>query len=126
MLLDERVIVSVSILEGEESSFVFGFVNKVIVQSDAITINELEITNRYFVRIIYFYPFIRMYNFKENIIFIPFIINSKNLSFHSSFYSFIVECYVSYFTYCIIRKKHEKRLSHARDYCNLFRRCEAN
>ncbi|EEL70025.1 hypothetical protein bcere0026_28400 [Bacillus mycoides] len=46
-MLDERVIVSVSILEVEESSFVFGFVNKVIAQSDAITINELEITNRF-------------------------------------------------------------------------------
>ncbi|HDR7600420.1 hypothetical protein JG486_19280 [Bacillus mycoides] len=59
-MIDERVIVSVSILEGEEASFVFGFVNKVIAQSDAITINELEITNRFFVRIIYFYPFIRI------------------------------------------------------------------
>ncbi|OSX88279.1 hypothetical protein BTJ44_03957 [Bacillus mycoides] len=57
-MIDERVIVSVSILEGEEASFVFGFVNKVIAQSDAITINELEITNRFFVRSIYFYPFI--------------------------------------------------------------------
>ncbi|HDR7628525.1 TPA: hypothetical protein QCX73_005753 [Bacillus mycoides] len=46
-MLDERVIVSVSILEVEESSFVFCFVNKVIAQSDAITINELEITNRF-------------------------------------------------------------------------------
>ncbi|MBK5505943.1 MULTISPECIES: hypothetical protein [Bacillus] len=59
-MIDERVIVSVSILEGEEASFVFGFVNKVIAQSDAITINELEITNRFFVRSIYFYPFIRI------------------------------------------------------------------
>nr|WP_175546584.1 hypothetical protein [Bacillus sp. NH11B] len=47
LLLDERVIVSFSILEDEESSFVFCFVNKVIVQSDVITINELEITNRF-------------------------------------------------------------------------------
>ncbi|MEK4891511.1 hypothetical protein MHH74_15390 [Bacillus sp. FSL M7-0996] len=59
-MIDERVIVSVSILEGEEASFVFGFVNKVIAQSDAITINELEITNRFFVRNIYFHPFIRI------------------------------------------------------------------
>ncbi|MCQ6534936.1 hypothetical protein NPX93_18625 [Bacillus mycoides] len=47
-MIDERVIVSVSILEVEKSSFVFGFVNKVIAKSDAITINELEITNRFF------------------------------------------------------------------------------
>lgn len=52
LLLDERVIVSFSILEGEESSFVFCYVNKVIVQSDAMRINELEIMNSFFVRII--------------------------------------------------------------------------
>ncbi|WP_165616056.1 hypothetical protein [Bacillus proteolyticus] len=57
LLLDERVIVSFSILEDEESSFVFCFVNKVIVQSDVITINELEITNR-FLQEIYIYIFL--------------------------------------------------------------------
>lgn len=90
VLLDERVIVSfASTLEGVESSCVFCFVNKVIVQSDAMRINELEIMNCFFVRSITCSPF-------SCIIYEKYTITNncyqlKNLSFHSSFYSFIGE-----------------------------------